>query len=186
MWQIPPKTSITCWYDPRPSLCLFSFSLINLPPLQCTRCSLQVGLPVDPILYLYNIGGFVPLQNALDMFILASVAHVSPLQVPLQQVMSFPHFAVTKDNFQSVIENVLPFFLMVCCDSSFPLFPFRRFWLIRAAFSLLCCMFQIAYMYPFSRLVKEIVEEKEARIKEGMKTMVLWPHLLSRVFLLSL
>jgi ABC-type multidrug transport system fused ATPase/permease subunit len=26
-------------------------------------------------------------------------------------------------------------------------------------------------MYPFSRLVKEIVEEKEERIKEGMKTM---------------
>jgi ATP-binding cassette subfamily A (ABC1) protein 3 len=118
----------------------------DLPYTGTITDPLQVGFDNDTWTIYYK-NSIVTLQTIIDRYIVhySSVQDIdeAPLPVGLYDVsfIPFPVPSYSQDNFKDYIGSIFALFLV------------------------------LSFMWPFSRLVRNIVEEKEKKIKEGMKMM---------------
>jgi ATP-binding cassette, subfamily A (ABC1), member 3 len=123
-----------------------------------TQTTVDDGNNYNSPINLYANGGFVALQNLIDYYIMnelsttpSGTSRPQSIRFQISQYLQFPTLSGINDSLFSFIGLILPLHLT------------------------------LAFFWPFSRLIKLLVEEKESKVKESMKMM----GLSSSVFWLS-
>jgi ATP-binding cassette subfamily A (ABC1) protein 3 len=160
---LPPNIEYQIRLNSRPRLCSLDTSdnsgVNTDPSLACTWLT-KIVFPLYPLQKprdpLWDDGGqpgyhresFSALQWAIDKSLVANITGVIPHGYPTVYIQRFPYFEYNYDRFANVIQNALPLLLV------------------------------LAYIFTALTIVKELVQEKEKRLKESMKMMGLanWVH----------